>query len=257
MNTTKNLQLDLRTYDSDIQSHSHEYHQLVMPVRGNLDITVNHASGQVSPIQGAIIAAGSEHAFAATGQNQFLVADIPYHLAQQLERLPAFINLDTSLSHYVQFLHSQVQSKQHSNQQQMLLLLIQLLNERFCDDEINIDQRIANVKDYIEQHYATPLTLQQLAKVANLSQRQMSTLFKAQTGMTAQQYLLEKRMQTAWLLLCNTTQSVQQVADQVGYQNLTAFSDRFRKHFGKSPRHFRQHDKLFIQPTKVSRLPKN
>ncbi len=33
---------------------------------------------------------------------------------------------------------------------------------------------------------------------------------------------------------------VQQVAEQVGYASLAAFSDRFRRHFGHSPRHFRR-----------------
>ncbi|HAC30656.1 MAG TPA: AraC family transcriptional regulator, partial [Marinobacter hydrocarbonoclasticus] len=34
--------------------------------------------------------------------------------------------------------------------------------------------------------------------------------------------------------------SVQRVADAVGYSSLSAFSDRFRAHFGKAPSHFRR-----------------
>jgi AraC-like DNA-binding protein len=46
-------------------------------------------------------------------------------------------------------------------------------------------------------------------------------------------------MQRAWQLLKVGELNVQQVADRVGYSNLAAFSDRFRKHFGQSPRYFR------------------
>ena len=58
--------------------------------------------------------------------------------------------------------------------------------------------------------------------------------------MTTTQYLIEKRMQRAWQLLSDGALQVQQVAEQVGYTSLAAFSDRFRRHFGHSPRHFRQ-----------------
>ncbi|MBN3560604.1 helix-turn-helix domain-containing protein [Aliamphritea spongicola] len=239
------LQLDVRSYTADSKSHSHDYHQLVLPVSGNLDIRIDNTSGQVDTCQGAIIAAGAAHEFAAEGSNHFLVADIPYSLARQLEQLPAFIELDDSLSHYVQFLHSQITSQQTqqppSSQQQMLLLLIQLLNERFANTKINPDARITAVKHYIDTHYAEAVTAEQLAATANLSPRQLGQIFKAETGMTPQQYLLEKRMQTAWLLLSNTQEPIQIIADKVGYRNLAAFSDRFRKHFGHSPRYFRLH----------------
>lgn len=238
------LQLDLRSYTTDTESHSHDYHQLVLPVAGNLDIQIGNTGGLVDNCKGAIIAAGAVHEFAAQGSNRFLVADIPYSLARQLEQLPVFIELDDSLSHYVQFLHSQMtgqQTQQPSSQQQMLLLLIQLLNERFTDTDSNPDARVTAVKRYIDNHYAEAITARQLASTANLSPRQLGQIFKARTGMTPQQYLLEKRMQTAWLLLSNSQEPVQIIADKVGYRNLAAFSDRFRKHFGHSPRYFRQH----------------
>lgn len=59
--------------------------------------------------------------------------------------------------------------------------------------------------------------------------------------MTPQQYLIERRMQRAWQLLSETDLQVQQVAERVGYSNLAAFSDRFRRHFGRSPRQFRRY----------------
>jgi AraC-like DNA-binding protein len=59
-------------------------------------------------------------------------------------------------------------------------------------------------------------------------------------GMTPHQYLIEKRMQAAWRLLEAGELNVQQVAERTGYSSLSAFSDRFHKHFGHSPRRIRQ-----------------
>jgi AraC-like DNA-binding protein len=46
-------------------------------------------------------------------------------------------------------------------------------------------------------------------------------------------------MQHGWLLLERGSLPVQQVAEQCGYASLSAFSDRFRRHFGIAPSHFR------------------
>jgi transcriptional regulator GlxA family with amidase domain len=125
----------------------------------------------------------------------------------------------------------------------MLLLLIQLLQERF-GDSLRLDRRVEVARAYLDRYFQQKISLAQLASIASLSPRQLGELFRGQLGMTPQQYLTEKRMQHAWQLLEAGHLSVQRVAERVGYTSLAAFSDRFRKHFGYSPRHYRQIDKL-------------
>lgn len=236
-----NLTLDLRSYSEEIQAHQHDYHQLVLPVSGRLNMTVGQKEGDVSDQYAAMIPAGKDHGFASIDQNCFLVADIPTALAPEMERLPTFIPIDKVLSQYVIFLHQKLiqgDSSKHS-ERQMLLLLIQLLREKF-GGEIHLDKRIEAARAYIDQSFSEPVSLTQLATIANLSVRQLSELFRRQLGMTPQQYLTEKRMQFAWRILESGNLTIQQVADKVGYKSLSAFSDRFRKHFGHSPRYFRQ-----------------
>ncbi|WP_293268483.1 AraC family transcriptional regulator [Neptunomonas sp.] len=241
----KNLTLDLRSYSLETKSHQHDYHQLVLPVAGNLVMSIENKEGKVFPKQAAVICAGNNHEFAASGLNTFVVADVPTALAPQLERLPAFIPLDGALAQYVSFLHQNLLLKQAQNtssERQMLLLLIQLLQEHF-NTSLQIDHRIEAAKSYLDHRFNEPISAATLATVANLSQRQLNELFRRHIGMTPQQYLIEKRMQQAWQLLETSTINIQQVANRVGYSNLSAFSDRFKKHFGHSPRFFRQINK--------------
>lgn len=242
--TTANLTLKLRSYDDEATKHHHDYHQLVLPVAGALSLTIDNTGGEVCDQQAAVIPAGKDHGFAALAHNRFLVADVPEALAPALERLPLFIALDPALSHYIAFLHHQLTlgGDSRGTERQMLLLLIQLLQERHAE-AVNIDRRVAVAKAYLDEHFQQPISLAGLAGVANLSVRQLSDLFRQQVGMTPQQYLTEKRMQRAWQLLETSTQSIQGIAEQVGYTSLAAFSDRFRKHFGRSPRYFRQSGK--------------
>lgn len=234
------LALELRSYAVEAKTHSHDYHQLVLPVAGTLELSINGRGGEVSDQRAAVIAAGHDHDFAATGANRFLVADVPEALAPALDRLPLFFELDPALTHYVQFLHHQAATEQAgpNTQRQMLLLLIQLMEERHRD-AVRIDRRIAAARSFLDEHFHQPVTLAQLARVSHLSQRQLSELFQRQVGMSPQHYLTERRMQQAWHLLETTTLSIQGIAEQVGYTSAAAFSDRFRKHFGQSPTGFR------------------
>lgn len=246
--TTLQPSLDIRSYVPQSHSHQHDYHQLVLPVAGQLQMQVGHQEGLVSDQQVALIAAGEDHGFHAQGHNRFIVADVPDIQAPRLARLPAFMPLDPVLSQYIQFLylHLSQPGAQQNSQQQMLLLLLQLLHERAGEPQ-QLDPRIATARQYLDQHYAQPVPLAALAAVANLSPRQLSELFRRQFGMTPQQYQTDRRMQQARQLLLNTSLSIQRIADQTGYQSLAAFSDRFRKHFGAPPRHFRQIDKQSCQ----------
>nr|WP_320136512.1 AraC family transcriptional regulator [uncultured Amphritea sp.] len=240
--SNKHLTLDLRSYSAETNRHQHDYHQLVLPVAGLLEMTVGHRAGKVSCQSAAIIAAGEDHGFAASDENCFVVADIPAALAPELERLPAFIHLTPALIQYVGFLQLQLQQSSATSQRQMLLLLIQLLHEQ-QNEPLNLDRRISTARHYLDEHYCEAVSLAQLASIANLSPRQLSQLFRQQLGMTPTQYLIEKRMQRAWQLLEQQNLSIQQVADATGYSSLAAFSDRFRKHFDIPPSYFRRFGK--------------
>ncbi len=238
------LTLEIRSYDDEARKHHHDHHQLVLPMAGKLSLTIHHREGEVNADQAAVIPAGYDHGFAADQPNRFLVADVPAALAPALDRLPLFLPLDPTLGQYIAFLNQQLTQGiggRHT-ERQMLLLLIQLLQERHGATP-GLDRRIALARTYLDEHFEQSVSLTGLASVARLSVRQLSELFRKQVGMTPQQYLLERRMQQAWHLLETSSLSIQAIAERVGYASLAAFSDRFRKHFGHSPRYFRQYDK--------------
>lgn len=233
--------LELKSYGDQGQNHAHDHHQLVLPLVGTLSLSVASKGGEVSGGTAAIIAAGADHNVAALDTNRFVVADIPAAMAPMLEKLPCFVQLDSGLNQYVQFLHAQLQEGGDCSQtqQQMLLLLIQLLQERFGDN-LRLDRRVEAAKCFMDEHYHRKITVNQLAAIAHLSSRQLNHLFREQIGLTPHHYLTELRMQAAWRLLERSDQPIQSIADAVGYSSLAAFSDRFTQHFGHSPSHFRR-----------------
>jgi hypothetical protein len=120
------VKLEIRSYDSESKKHCHRYHQLVLPLAGELWLVVDHQEGAVVRHKAAVIPSDRNHGFAAPADNRFLVADVPEQAAPDLERVPRFVELDPALLHYVRFLEAQVslRATSGSRQRQMVLLLV-------------------------------------------------------------------------------------------------------------------------------------
>ncbi|MEI2396149.1 AraC family transcriptional regulator [Paenibacillus phytohabitans] len=92
---------------------------------------------------------------------------------------------------------------------------------------------------YINNYYATGLTLGELAAKANLSERHFSRLFQRQTGMSFKEYVQNVRMGAACRLLTGSRYSVREIAEAVGYLDLKFFHRLFKKKIGMPPRQYR------------------
>lgn len=93
---------------------------------------------------------------------------------------------------------------------------------------------------YIEAEPAGDLHLQHLADTLNVSAGYLSTLFHKETGKTVTEYVTDVRMNTAANLLRSTQLQVQTVAQHCGIADVNYFSKLFKRHFGVTPRQFRQ-----------------
>ena len=87
----------------------------------------------------------------------------------------------------------------------------------------------------MEEQYAGPLTLSDVASRAGISSEYLSRLFKEETGVKFVVYLNNLRLKHALHLLETTNLKVYEVAEQVGYSNLSYFSTVFKKNFGQNP----------------------
>lgn len=89
---------------------------------------------------------------------------------------------------------------------------------------------------------AHPWTLEELAGRAGLSRTVLAERFREAMGETPLAYLRTVRMQMAMRLLTETERTLEQVAQQVGYQDAFSFSKVFKRSVGMAPREFRRRD---------------
>ncbi|NMV11914.1 helix-turn-helix transcriptional regulator, partial [Vibrio parahaemolyticus] len=101
-----------------------------------------------------------------------------------------------------------------------------------------IDSRIRAVQSLISEQLEQSLTITVLANAAYLSPTQFKKLFKDNLSISVHKYITLQRMEKAKALLTHTDLPVQLIAERVGYSDISAFSRRFSKHFGVSPREF-------------------
>lgn len=252
--TDPHVSIHIRSYGHEGHQHSHDYHQLVLPLAGTLSLSMAHLEDEVAHQRAAIIPAGERHGYYARDENRFLVADVPDHQAPALVSLPRFVDLSPPLQHYVRFLDAQLRhgSMSGCTGQQVLQLLVQLLQEQY-GAAVQPDRRIQVARRFLDEHYRRRVTVAELARVAHLSPRQLNHLFRQQVGLPPHQYLLQRRMHEARRLLEHTRLGIRQVAEAVGYSSLAAFSDRFSRYFGLAPSHFRRNPKNHHMPAKTFR----
>lgn len=100
--------------------------------------------------------------------------------------------------------------------------------------------RIQNAVDFIEENLSKPISLTDVSKAAFSSLSYFHRVFYFMTGYTVKEYIRRRRLsQAAYQLHC-TKLSIIDIALNAGYETPESFTRAFKKHYGISPRSFRQ-----------------
>lgn len=100
-------------------------------------------------------------------------------------------------------------------------------------------RRIEKVFEYMNANYSRPVTLTEVAKVANMPEASFSRFIKKRIGSTFIDSLNEIRLGHATRMLIDTTHNVAEVAYKCGFNNISNFNRTFKKRKGCTPKEFR------------------
>ncbi len=101
------------------------------------------------------------------------------------------------------------------------------------------EERIVDIMNYIQNHYRT-VTLDDLSETFNLTKPYISKYIKEKSGQTFQEAVKEARLKRACALLTETNQTVESVAEYVGYENVEHFNRLFKKNYDMTPLQYRK-----------------
>lgn len=93
---------------------------------------------------------------------------------------------------------------------------------------------------FIELNYHQNIRLKEVAQAVGYSSAYLTDLVRRMTGKTVNDWIIERRITEARRLLLETKDSIEQIALQVGYQNINHFYCQFRDRNHNTPRCWRE-----------------
>ena len=91
------------------------------------------------------------------------------------------------------------------------------------------------IKEFLDKYYLEQIDVESISDALNVNRYYLSHTFKAFTGYSPKQYIIRRRLGEAQSLLLNSDYSVAQIANKVGYSNVSNFHNIFEKVIGMSP----------------------
>lgn len=126
------------------------------------------------------------------------------------------------------------------------LTLIQTISEK----RVNVKAShggadlLSRAKAYIEENYNKNITLKAMAEELSASNWHMCKIIKAATNKTFVELVSDKRMEEAKRLLTETDLTSSEICQKIGINEVTYFSNLFKRYTGTTPGTYRKMTKL-------------
>lgn len=175
------------------------------------------------------------------------------YLAQIMERLgfPDYICKKTkntdNIKKIFDMIYASAKSSACMDEKCSLLIYEYILAVRdvlLLNEDTAIGSVIKNAIIYIDRNFSKDISLQELSDMCGISRQHFCRIFKKKLGMRPLEYLSQKRISEAKVLLCNTDKSISEIGRETGYNDATYFGIVFKKYEGVSPGEYRKIKKL-------------
>ena len=123
--------------------------------------------------------------------------------------------------------------------QRELSSIFQCIFSNFDELPKTENTRIQKMLSYIREHYAEAVTLEEIARSANISRSEAGRCFNAYVGCSPVDALIQHRLQVVHRLIKDTTRSLQEISYSCGFNSVHYFSRQFRKTYGYTPGQYR------------------
>ena len=241
--------------------HTHNFHEIFMPLNGQLDYFVDGAIFPLEPKDFILISAGDPHAkskLSYSGLKCFVIflnhdffvqnqcpeyEEIFYSRSFAQHKISAEVCEKSGFFHAFKQLENYTDHFQNTDNlitKTILLEMLYILNHHsdFSNAYISNPQ-VERILEYINHNYTGKISLDQLAAHTFLSKHHICRLFKQHIGYTINQYITMKRIDRT-LQLVRSGKSILTSCVEAGFSDYSAFYKAFVKEKHMSPSKFLQ-----------------
>ncbi len=115
----------------------------------------------------------------------------------------------------------------------------QLSYSPLVSKKLHQDKTVLGVQYWIEEHFNSPISIDEISTQFGLSQRSLIRRFKAAARTTPSHYLQEVRLDAASKYLIQTNKTIEEITHAVGYEDISSFSKLFKRKTALSPTSYR------------------
>ncbi|MEU5540228.1 helix-turn-helix domain-containing protein [Streptomyces sp. NPDC020362] len=106
-------------------------------------------------------------------------------------------------------------------------------------EPLSTTRRMDELRHHITRNLTSPLTVGYLAEQANVSERQLTRIFKTELGMTPAVYIESARVEAARIRLETTDDTLERVASACGFGTVDTLIRAFRRKLNTTPTEYR------------------
>jgi AraC-like DNA-binding protein len=235
--------IGLRQYLAEATLHCHDYHQVVLPSMGNLELEVAGQGGCVRNGMGVFIPSGKRHAFLARGANRFVVVDLPAgqygsdELAASFDR-KVFFPIRPSVQGLIDYAAARLDTVALSDalMTHWTALLVDGLSESATLPTPRPELAALNrAMAFMRRHAAEAIQVPDVAAAAGVSVTRLHILFRRHCGLGPHAMLMQFRLDAARRLLVETPLSIADIAVRTGHGDQSSLTRRLRSALGMTP----------------------
>ena len=236
--------VDIRQYDDQGRSHQHDFHQVVLPVAGEMELETPSGLCRVARDQGVLIAAGERHDFRCSGQHRFVVVGLDTRLDGRLFSLPRrrpLLCLAPPVRRHIDLIGrlGNSTSLPPAFCQLWTALLLELLGDDGTGQGAGGGRLVAAMR-FIRGNAVRPLSVEEIAEAVNLTASGLAALFRRRGLESPARLVAAARMEYAARELASTNRRVADIALDCGLSEHSALTRAFTHAFGESPAAYRR-----------------
>lgn len=115
----------------------------------------------------------------------------------------------------------------------------QALLSEYAGENIGVNTTVSRIHRFIDTHLDSDLSLIRIAGHIGLNAKYISRIYKESTGENLNNYINRQRLKRAAELLRDSSLTVEEISQRVGFTSSAYFIKRFKQQFGSTPKRFR------------------